>query len=139
MRPYYIDKLDEFRKQVLKLVKTGKLNDIGELCRKFRFDDETDRLYREFDTMFLNIIPTFVEEFNELLREECRIWPRQGELSIELRIYALIRLGVKDSSQIAKYLCYSVNTIYSYRSRVKNYSDLPREEFEAAVMKIGMS
>jgi hypothetical protein len=139
MRPYYIDKLDEFRKQVLKLVKAGKLSDIGELCRKFRFDDETDRLYREFDTMFLNIIPTFVEEFNELLREECRIWPRQGELSIELRIYALIRLGVKDSSQIAKYLCYSVNTIYSYRSRVKNYSDLPREEFEAAVMKIGMS
>ena len=138
VRPFYLDKIDEFRSQVQKMLKAGKTTELAEFCRRYKVEEDNERLYREFDQMFLSIIPTFVDEFNALLREEARIYPRQGELSIELRIFALIRLGVKDSGQIARYLCYSDNTIYNYRSRVKNNSLGPREEFESEVAKIGL-
>lgn len=138
MRPYYIERMEDYRKQIIKFLKSGKITDLHDFCRHNKFEEENELLYKEFDQMFLSIIPSFIDDFNNLLAEEARIYPKQGNMSIELRIFALIRLGVKDSGQIAKYLRYSANTIYNYRSRIKNNSLLPREEFEAAVMKIGL-
>lgn len=138
MRPYYIERMEDYRKQIIKFLKSGKITDLHDFCRHNKFEEENDLLYKEFDQMFLSIIPSFIDDFNNLLAEEARIYPKQGDMSIELRIFALIRLGVKDSGQIAKYLRYSANTIYNYRSRIKNNSLLPREDFEAAVMKIGL-
>lgn len=138
MRPYYIERMEDYRKQIIKFLKSGKITDLHDFCRRNKFEEEHELLYKEFDQMFLSIIPSFIDDFNKLLTEEARIYPKQGDMSIELRIFALIRLGVKDSGQIAKYLRYSANTIYNYRSRIKNSSLLPREEFETAVMKIGL-
>ena len=94
-------------------------------------------LHENFDTAFLHLFPHFVDEFNELLQPEGRIVPRKGELlNTELRIFALIRLGINDSSQIAEFLRYSVNTIYNYRAKVKSKARISREDFEMQVMKI---
>ena len=81
--------------------------------------------------------PDFVKKFNELLQnDEYIVLKRDELLNTELRIFALIRLGIDDSSQIAEFLRYSVNTIYNYRAKVKNKARVPREDFEDIVRKI---
>ena len=100
-------------------------------------DTDLKELYGNFDTAFLHLFPDFVGKFNELLQPEERIILRKGELlNTELRIFALIRLGIDDSSQIAEFLRYSVNTIYNYRAKVKNKACVSRDDFETCVMKI---
>lgn len=93
--------------------------------------------YKRFDTMFLHIFPNFVEQFNALLREGEKQRPKYGELlNAELRIFALMRLGINDSNQIANLLDYSVNTIYTYKTRINNMTDLSPEEFRQRLMTI---
>jgi DNA-binding NarL/FixJ family response regulator len=92
--------------------------------------------YAKFDTAFLNIFPAFIEQFNSLLPVEEQIEIKgDDKLNTELRIFALIRLGITDSAKIAKFLRCSVTTIYTYRSKMKNKS-LYRDNFDAQVMKI---
>jgi len=87
--------------------------------------------------LFFHLFPDFVDKFNDLLQPEERIVLRKGELlNTELRIFALIRLGIDDSSQIAEFLRYSVNTIYNYRAKVKNKARISREDFEIRLMQI---
>jgi DNA-binding CsgD family transcriptional regulator len=91
-----------------------------------------------FDNAFLNLYPNFVEEFNSLLKPDTPIELKRGErLNTELRIFALIRLGITDSSRIASLLRYSVNTIYNYRARTKNNALGNRDELEERVKRIG--
>ena len=91
-----------------------------------------------FDTVFLNIYPTFIDEFNKLLEEEARIVPKGDDLlTPELRIYALVRLGINDSVKIAEFLHYSPQTIYNYRNRVRNKSHIPKGQFTTSVLRIG--
>ena len=138
MRPYYIEKLRVYRSQVTKYLRNGKIADLNEYCKSDSFiENEVELSNKEFDKVFLSIFPDFVKEFNNLLQEDARIYPKAGELTIEMRIFALIRLGVKDSVHIARNLHYSVNTIYNYRSRVKNKAIGKREEFENAIIRIG--
>jgi methylase of polypeptide subunit release factors len=101
-------------------------------------DSELSEFYETFDHTFLILFPIFVEQLNELFKEEERIVLRKGELlNTELRIFALIRLGITDSSKIAGLLRYSVTTIYNYRVKVKNKALVPRENLEELVMQIG--
>ena len=80
-----------------------------------------------------------MNDFNALLKPECRIeLPEEGVLNTDIRIFALIRLGIEDSSRIAEFLHYSVNTIYNYRAKIKNGALGDRETFEATVKSIGM-
>ena len=100
-------------------------------------DEELEELYANFDTAFLHLFPNFVGKFNDLLQENEQILPKKGELlNTELRIFALIRLGIEDSSQIAEFLRYSVNTIYNYRAKVRNKARGSREDFDDLVRKI---
>ncbi len=102
-------------------------------------DKEVKELYNLFDNIFLHLYPNFVDEFNSLLIEEERFNLKPEELlNPELRIYALIRLGITDSSRIANFLRYSANTIYNYRTRVRNKATVPRGQFESLVMEIGV-
>ena len=102
------------------------------------YEAELKKFYKIFDTSFLSLYPTFVEDFNSLLKEDCRITLKDGELlNTELRVFALIRLGITQSSHIASLLRYSVNTIYNYRAQVKNSALSDRENFESMVCKIG--
>lgn len=100
-------------------------------------DEELEELYANFDTAFLHLFPDFVKKFNALLQDNEQIILKKDELlNTELRIFALIRLGIEDSSQIAEFLRYSVNTIYNYRAKVKNKARGSREDFEDLVRKI---
>jgi hypothetical protein len=135
----YIDKLDQYRKFVNAKITTHKLNELHEYTKsRTLIDNELKEFYANFDNTFLNIYPNFVEEFNALLAEDERIMLKKGELlSVELRIFALIRLGISESTNIAVLLRYSVQTIYNYRLKFKNKAIVPREEFENIVRKIG--
>ncbi|WP_052958614.1 DUF6377 domain-containing protein [Maribacter thermophilus] len=133
----YIDKLDVYRKTVRKYIVTNKTNDLLKLIKsKDVVDEELKIFYMNFDKSFLHIYPNFIEGFNNLLLEGEKIKVKKEDtLTVELRIYALIRLGISNSSQIAKILRYSVNTIYNYRVKVRN-SAINRDDFENMVKKI---
>lgn len=134
----YIDKLETYQRMLNKKAASGKLEELYKTLKSSQFiDDELKEFYQNFDSSFLNIFPDFVECFNSLLPESEKIVPKQGErLTTELRIFALIRLGISDSAKIASFLRYSITTIYTYRSKLKNRS-LYRDDFEEQVMKIG--
>ena len=88
--------------------------------------------------MFLNLFPNFVNDFNALLQPEMQVHPKEDDtLTTDIRIFALIRLGIDDSSKIAEFLHYSVNTIYNYRARIKNGAVGNREAFEREVKELG--
>ena len=136
----YIDKMDNYRKSLKKMAQERKLE---ELYRKLRstsmLEDEQDELFRNFDEIFLNLYPTFIEDFNALLVETERITPKSGDLlNKELRIYALIRLGITDSVKIASFLRCSLSTVYNYRTKARNKAAISREDFEKMVMRIGV-
>lgn len=136
-----IDKLDVYRKSISKLLTAGKFDDVKKLVKSTSIvDDELKHFYDQFDRTFLGIFPTFVVDFNRLLRPEEAIIPKkEGTLNPELRIFALIRLGVNDSDSIAKFLRYSLTTIYNYRTKVRNKSIGDRNKLESEVMNIGKS
>ena len=99
-------------------------------------DADAKEFYFNFDSAFLELYPTFVSEFNNLLQPEYRIVPKKGEkLSGELRIFALIRLGINDTQQLSTLLFYSTRTIYNYRSVTKQHALSPND-FDDQVMKI---
>lgn len=117
---------------------SGYLDKLKKNLSREQFDAELKNFYKTFDRSFLSLYPTFVDEFNALLKEDSRIKLKDGELlSTELRIFALIKLGITQSSHIASLLRYSVNTIYNYRAQVKNAALENRENFEETVRKIG--
>lgn len=136
----YIDKLEDIRKKVIKRVKNRQYAELVELTRSVEFSNkESNELYANFDTAFLQLFPTFVDDFNALLKPQNRITqPDNNTLNTPIRIFALIRLGISDSSKIAEFLHYSVNTIYNYRANIKNGAVGDRTEFEDKVKKIGM-
>ena len=117
---------------------SGYLDKLKKTLPREQYESELKNFYRTFDTSFVQLYPTFVEEFNSLLNEDDRIVLKEGEnLNTELRIFALIKLGITQSSHIASLLRYSVNTIYNYRAQVKNAAISDRENFEDSVRKIG--
>ena len=134
-----IDSLDVYGKTVTKLIVSKKTEELLKLTKSKNFlDKELAKFYYNFDNIFLSIYPDFVAKFNNLLIDEEQIILKRDELlTTELRIFALIRLGINDSSKIAKILRYSVTTIYNYRVKTKNKAKINREEFEKEVMKIG--
>lgn len=136
----YINKLEKFQKTLNKKVLDRKLEDLYRTLKsRDMIDQELRELYENFDNTFLHLYPDFVQEFNALLREEERYELKPYELlNAELRIFALIRLGITDSSRIANFLHYSANTIYTYRTRIRNKAAGEREDFEKMVMNIGI-
>ena len=101
--------------------------------------DELKEFYHNFDTTFLGLFPSFIGEFNHLLAEDARVEVRRaGSLTTELRIFALIRLGITDTATIAALLHCSVNTVYSYRSRTRLRSLVAEGDFEQCVQSIGL-
>lgn len=134
----YLDKLEDYRRSLANLAISSKINELFKAIKSERFiEEERAKFYRSFDETFLNLFPNFVESFNALLVEEERIHPKPGELlSPELRIFALIRLGITDSNKIARFLRYSLNTIYIYRSKVRNKALGDKNLFDQEVMRI---
>ena len=132
----YINKLDEYRKNVNRKIKTGQVDDLYKSSSR-PFEKELEGLYTNFDKAFLKLYPNFVEEFNSLLKPEEHYRLEKDQLNTELRIFALIRMGITDVGQIAVFLHYSVQTIYNYKSKVKRMSVLDSNLFEEEVKKLG--
>ena len=136
----YIEKIDSIRKVLLKKASNNQIPAlIDDLKSTTIVEQEVSELYHNFDSIFLNLYPSFVEDFNSLLKSDERIYPKKGELlNTELRIFALIRLGIDDSVKIASFLRYSLRTVYNYRTKVRNKAAASRTEFEDKVKQIAV-
>ena len=134
----YLDKLELYRRSLAKMAMASRIDDLFKAIKSEQFiRDERKDFYNEFDKSFLELFPHFIPSFNKLLIEEGRIYPKSGELlTTELRIFALIRLGVTDSNKIAHFLGYSLATIYNYRSKIRNKAIGDKERFEHDVMNL---
>lgn len=135
----YINKIEDLRKRVHKKLKARQYDELYEMTRPQDFKkEELEEFYTNFDSAFLQLFPHFLDSFNALLRPEERIeQPKKEQLSTPIRIFALIRLGITDSSKIAEFLHYSVNTIYNYRAHIKKGAINDKDSFEEDVRKIG--
>ena len=136
----HIDALERYRSGLRVTAKSKDLDDILRVLKSDAYiDTERKTLYDEFDATFLGVFPDFVNQLNGLLREEARIGQDlpPGKLSNELRIFALIRLGVTESAQIARFLKKSPSTIYNYRVKLRNAAACDRDDFEKRLMEIG--
>lgn len=135
----YIHKMEKYQ-NVLYKIAINKYYD--ELIKKLKspalIDEELTALYTRFDKVFLGLYPTFVSDFNALLKDEEKVVLKSGALlNRELRIYALLRLGITDSGKIANFLRCSTSTVYNYRTKMRNKAAVDRDEFENEIMKIG--
>ena len=133
----YIEKLVEFHRVAKRKIKANQVNDLyAQLESGAMLAEQSQMFYKIFDNAFIHIYPTFVNEVNNLLMEDKRFDLPEMKLNTELRILAFLRLGIDDSEQISWFLGLSLNTIYTYRNRLKGRAKV-RETFDADVMKIG--
>ena len=131
----YATKLEEYRKTVFRKLKARQYDDLQQQSSR-PLGDDLEEVFEQFDRTFLSLYPTFVEDFNALLQPEYRYATVNNGLCTEQRIFALVRFGMTDMGQIANFLHYTAQTIYNYKSRVKNHA-IDREHFEENVMRIG--
>lgn len=134
----YLDQLAEFRSATLRLIKNRHFEELAnQLKRDLNAKAEQTQFYEDFDAAFLTLFPDFVASFNALLQPEHQLSVKKnGLLNTELRIYALIRLGIHDTTRIAHFLDYSTATVYNYRSKIRNKAICAPEEFESLVAVI---
>ncbi|MCB8994129.1 MAG: tetratricopeptide repeat protein [Bacteroidales bacterium] len=133
----YISKIEKLEKWVSRKVAAKQYQGLRSLTQILNVDKEREALFERFDRIFLKLFPDFVEEFNKLLKPEEQIQPKEGELlNPDLRIYALIRLGINDNEKIASFLNYSVNTIYAYKTKIKAKASCPSDQFKKKVLEI---
>jgi hypothetical protein len=131
------DEMKEYRKKLNRKLKAGQLEDLKKMISSTStMSDEMKDFYEKFDSIILHLYPDFVEHFNSLLRPEEHIEVKSGRLNTELRIHALIRMGVTDSEKIAEFLHCSLQTVYNNRSITLNKSSLSKEEFLRAVKEV---
>jgi hypothetical protein len=134
----YLEKFERYKKLISIRLSTGQLDKLSAMVNNKKNEEmDLNELYHNFDQAFLRIYPNFVNEVNKLLRKEDVYNLKEGTLNTELRIFALIRLGINDTNQISEFLRYSLRTIYNYRSKVKAKSVIENDEFEAKIMQIG--
>ena len=134
----YLDQLAEFRSATLRLIKNRHFEELAnQLKRDLNAKAEQTQFYEDFDAAFLTLFPDFVASFNALLQPEHQLSVKKnGLLNTELRIYALIRLGIHDTTRIAHFRDYSTATVYNYRSKIRNKAICSPEDFESLVAVI---
>ena len=134
----YLGSFESYQRKMYKLMQAHQIEELARQLKSTQvINDEQNHFYHDFDEAFLKLYPNFIERFNALLSPDAQIQPKKGELlTTELRIFALIRLGETDSAQIAKFLNYSLTTIYNYRSRVRNNAIGDKDTFENEVMNL---
>lgn len=135
----YISKLDEFRRNIYRKIVAHNFDEVKELTKSHELSHgEIKELYQNFDSIFLKVYPNFVDDFNTLLRPDERVaMKKPGVLTTELRIYALVRLGINDSVKIARFLHCSTQSVYNARMKMRIKSDISKEQFAEAVRRLG--
>lgn len=134
----YISKLETLKNRIHNKMLARQYKDIERETESFDIKEELKDFYHSFDTIFLHIYPNFVSDFNTLLQDDKKIYPKEGELlNMELRIYALVRLGITDSVKIADFLHCSPQTVYNNRFKVRNKARISRKDFADTVRTLG--
>lgn len=133
----FFSRIERFKRSLDQKIMERKLEEVKFLVNNINLKREKEDLLKSFDKVFLTLFPGFVDGFNALFKPEDKIHLKDNELlNTDLRIFALIRMGINDNEKIAHILEYSVNTIYTYKTKIKNKSVLPNEDFEQAIMNI---
>ena len=133
----YILQLESIKRTVGSKLHSKKYDEIQLIIDKIYIKKEREKLFHTFDTVFIKIFPNFIESFNALFKSEDQIWPKDEEvLTTDLRIFALIRLGIGKTETIAHFLEYSEKTIYVYKMKMKAKSVIPAEQFDQQLMAI---
>jgi len=135
----YIDKMDNYRRLLKKKAVAGNMEELVRTIKsKQSIEDELKEFYNNFDSTFLQLFPTFIHDFSALLVDDEYLQLKPGQLlNTELRIYALMRLGIINGEKMSQFLRCSLSTIYNYRTKIRNKAIGSREEFEEHVLKIG--
>lgn len=134
----YIAKIEDLKRNIYVKIVKKKYKEIEEETSDIDMKEELREFYHSFDTIFLNLYPNFVNDFNSLLKPDKQITLKDGELlNMELRIYALIRLGISDSVKIADFLHCAPQTVYNYRLRARSRSLYPKNNFIEMVKSLG--
>lgn len=132
-----IDKIESYKQTIQNKVLMNKIDELKTFINNLDINQERDEMYRIFDSVFINIFPDFIRKYNDLFEEKDRIILKNfSEMNTDLRIFALIRLGINDTEKISNILNYSVNTINTYKTKIKNKSLISNEDFENEIMKI---
>lgn len=133
----FFEKMDRFKRIIEQKIADRKLDELRVVINNMDIRHEREDLLRNFDKVFLKLFPTFVEEFNALFEEDDRVVLKNNELlNNELRIYALMRMGITENEKIAQVLEYSVKTIYAYKTKIRNRTRVPKDDFDTRVMSI---
>lgn len=134
----YLDRMDNDRRAAWRMLKDRQTEELMKYLKSdAHIKKEQEHFYEDFDAAFLTIFPDFIRSFNGLLRPEEAVLPKEeNRLTTELRIFALIRLGVTDTAHIAHFMNYSTATIYNYRSKIRNRSKGRPEDFEKEVSNL---
>ena len=133
----FIEKLEKVYRAIDRKITARQYDDLRYTLKESTLNSERESMYEAFDETFLKLFPNFVERFNLLFDEADRkMPPNDHSLTSEMRIFALIRLGINDSERIAKFLDYSVHTVNTYKTRIKNRSTAENDKFESLIMEI---
>lgn len=133
----YMSRIVKLYKTINHKLMVNQYSDLLAMFSDAKLQEEHANIFTTFDTSFLYVYPDFVDRYNELFSEENRISPPAGnKLTNEMRIFALIKLGISNTEQIARFMNYSVNTVNAYKTRAKNKSLVDNADFEQRVMDI---
>lgn len=133
----FFEKIVRFKNLIDQKIADRKPDELRMVLNNINMRNEREDLLKSFDKVFLKLFPTFVEEFNKLFNEEDQIVLKNDELlNNELRIYALMRMGITENEKIAQILEYSVKTIYAYKTKIRNRTIVPKDEFDKRVMAV---
>lgn len=132
----FLEKIENYRKNILRRLAGRQYDELENVIKSTDLKKERENMYTNFDKIFLKLFPGFIEEFNSFFNEEDRIKTGNDELlNADLRIIALMRLGINDSEKIAKFLGFSVNTVYTYKTKLKHKA-IDRDNFDENILKI---
>lgn len=132
----FINKIDHLQKSTIQKIISKKTDEVITSLKRYNVKKERENLFHQFDEIFLKLFPTFIEDFNTLFPDDHKTVIKKGELlNTEMRLFALYRLGIQDSNQIADFLELSVSTVYTYKTRIKSKSHC-KETFEEKIMAI---
>ena len=133
----FFSRIERFKRNLDQKIADRKIDEIRFLVNNINLKQERDDLLKSFDKVFLTLFPGFVNGFNALFKPEDQVHLKDSELlNTDLRIFALIRMGITDNEKIAHILEYSVNTIYTYKTKIRNKSIVPNDEFESRIMEL---
>ncbi|MDA3892792.1 MAG: DUF6377 domain-containing protein [Salinivirgaceae bacterium] len=133
----FIERLSKIQKTLNRKIISRQFDDLKNVIKSSDLNKERERLYINFDKIFLKLFPHFIDEFNKLFNPEDQVIVEKDELlNTDLRIFALIRLGITDTEKIAQFLNYTVNTIYTYKTKRKHKTIVPRDKFDEHIMAI---